>query len=365
MSTTARAALTIALSLAATLGCRSESVEEPASPGEAEGPGGSRALRVTLGPDSRTFVELASPSEVMVTSNGERSIAWDLAFQGREVLTNGGISGPGSGGAFGPLSAPTYLSDTAPQVPLLLSDRAGGAFIDWYYYGGAHQLFSRYHVYGLKDGDRYFKLQVLGYYGGPLGAPVAATYHVRYAEVDASGVGETREVRSIDATAGGSESSEEAPSACLNLDTERLTPLTPAEATDADDWHLCFRREAIAVNGGLSGPRGVTAVDLQGSLTADETEAQIVARSAESELATFDGAEWEELLAAEYQADGAVTAFGRRWLEPGSEPLSVSDAAWLVLGADGSGKFLLRFSDLSADPEQGAAELTLEAKSVR
>lgn len=367
MSRIARVGLTSALLLVAPLGCGSESVNEPANQGDAGAPATrNQSLTLTLGPDARSFVELASPSEVTVEGEGKSSIAWDLAFQGRDIFTNGGISGPGNGSAFGPLSAPTFLSDTAPQVPLMLQDRAGGAFVDWYDYGGAtHQLFSRYHVYGLKDGERYYKLQVLGYYAEKPSGPVPALYHVRYAEVTEAGVGETHELRGIDASAGGSKPDADALSACLNLDTEEVTPRTLAEAMAADDWHVCFRREVVSVNGGISGPRGMAAVDLQGALTAEETEAQIQARTADSERAVFEEADADALLGAEYQEDGALTAFGRRWLEPGSDPLTVSDDVWLVVGADGASKFLVRFSDLSADPAGGSAQLTLDAKAVR
>lgn len=367
MTRTARVALTSALSLAATLGCGSESVTEADQAGTSGAPGdGRQSLRVTLGPDERSFVELASPSVVKVQEEGARSIAWDLAFRGREVFTNGGISGPGSGSAFGPLSAPTFLSDTAPEVPLLLRDRAGGAFLDWYDYGSkTHHLYSRYHVYGIKDGERYFKLQVLGYYEDRPAAAVAAQYHVRYAEVTEAGVGETHEVEGIDAAAGGSPPDDDAPSACLSLDTAQVAPLTPEEAVERDDWHVCFRREAISVNGGLSGPRDVQAVDLQAAATAEETEADIQARTAESERSAFDAVGATELLAAEYRADGAVTAFGQRWLAPGADPLAVTRDVWLVVAADGASKFLVRFSDLSLDPAEASAELTLEAKAVR
>lgn len=40
----------------------------------------------------------------------------------------------------------------------------------------------------------------------------------------------------------------------------------------------------------------------------------------------------------------------------GSSPLELSDAAWLVVGADGASKYLLRLSELSAD---GAAPVGL------
>ncbi len=175
MRSTASVATACGLALCSALGCSSEGVG-----GTPDAAGGSadqrtRSVALSVDPDHRTFVELATPSVVDLEGDGETSIAWDIALQGRDVFTNGGISGPGDSSAFGPLSAPTFLSDTAPDVPLLLKDRAGGALIDWYDYDGdTHQLFSRYHVYGLRDGERLFKLQVLGYYGEQLGAPVAA-----------------------------------------------------------------------------------------------------------------------------------------------------------------------------------------------
>jgi hypothetical protein len=350
MTSTASVAIASALALCSALGCGSESVAE--APADGAGGSGKQAegVVVELAPDRRAFIELATPSVVEVEGRGEASIAWDLAMQGRDVFINGGISGPGDSSAFGPLAAPTFLSDTAPDVPLLLKDRAGGALLDWYDYGGdTHQL------------------QVLGYYGEQLGAPVAALYHVRYAEVAPSGVGQIHEVSMLDATAGGSQDDDGEPSACLELESEQITRLTSSEAQGSADWQLCFRREAIAVNGGLSGPRGIEAVDLQADETADETEDEIQARTAESEHERFAELDFEALSdpALVYREDGVVTAFAQRWLVPGSSPLELSDTVWLVIGADGASKYLLRFSELSDDPSRGPATLRLEAKSVR
>jgi hypothetical protein len=372
MRTAAKVGLACVLALGSAVGCSSGKVTENDNAGGADGAGGSSAtagpLELSIGPDSRTFVELGTPAEVTAKGNGETSIAWDIAFQGRDVFINGGISGPGSSKAFGPLSAPTYKSDTAPEVPLMLQDRAGGALLDWYdYVGTTHQLYSRYHVYGLRDGERFYKLQILGYYGELQGAPVSALYRVRYAEVLEGGLGEVHDVSGIDAIAGGSKDDDSAPSSCLTLDTEEITSLTPAEAAVSDAWQLCFRREAIAVNGGLSGPRGMEAVDLQADLTPEETEAEIKTRTAASEQAPFDDADFAALSdpALVYQADGVVTAFAQRWLEPGSDPLALSASVWLVQGADGASLYLMQLSDLSGDPAQGPATLSLEAKSVR
>jgi hypothetical protein len=371
MTTAAQVGLAGAIALCGALGCTSSAVNEGDSAAGA-GAGGeaaqASALRLTVGPDARTFVELATPAVVDVAGAGDDSIAWDVALQGHDVFINGGISGPGSSKAFGPLSAPTYLSDTAPDAPLLLEDRAGGALLDWYVYvGSSHQLLSRYHVYGLRDGDRLFKLQVLSYYGEQLAAPVSALYRVRYAEVTEAGSGEAHDVAGIDGTAGGSQSDDSQPSGCLNLDSEATIALTPAEAAESDAWHLCFRREGIAVNGGLSGPRGMQAVDLQEQATPHETEAELMARTAASEQELFDEQDFAALSDSSlvYRPDGIVTALGPRWLEPGSDPLALSNSVWLVLGADGASKYLMRFSDLSGDPAIEPATLSLEAKLVR
>lgn len=361
MRTTVPVGLALGLALCSALGCHSAAIDDGARAVDTEG------VSVSVGPDSRTFVELATPSVIEARADGG-SIDWDLALQGHDIFTNGGTSGPGNASAFGPLSAPTYLSDTAPDVPLLLKDRAGGALLDWYYYGGAtHQLFSRFHVYALRDGERLFKLQILSYYGEQSGAEVSALYHVRYAEVTAAGTGEVHDVADIDATAGGSKDDDSQPSGCLELDTERVSALTPAEAGLSDAWQLCFRRDFISVNGGLSGPRGMEAVDLQAAATLDETEAEIESRTADSEQPLFDAQDQAALTdsALAYRADGVVTAFGQRWLEPGSQPLAVSSSVWLVIGADGASKYLVRFSSLRGDPAVERATLRLEAKTVQ
>lgn len=368
MRTTARIGLTGVLAVVAAVGCKSSAVEQPDEENTAGAGNAEPVLSLAVGPQGRTFVELSTPALAEVEGTGKSSIAWDLALQGRDVFTNGGISGPGSSNAFGPLSPPTYLSDMAPDVPLLLEDRAGGALLDWYDYGGeSHQLFSRYHVYGVRDGERLFKVQILGYYGEQLGAPVAGLYRVRYAEVTEDQVGATHEVTGIDATAGGSKDDDAAPSGCLDFDSERVSALTPAQAKESDAWQLCFRREAIAVNGGFSGPRGVTAVDLQADESADETQDEIERRTAASEKARFDAQDFSTLgdPALDYRPDGVVTAFGQRWLQPGTEPLELRSAVWLVLGADGASKYLVRFSNLSGDPGIEPATLDLEAKLVR
>jgi hypothetical protein len=336
--------------------------------GEAGAPAmlGQGELELGLDAEERRFIELSAPSIVQV-DDAASSIAWDVAFQGLDIFLNGGISGPGSSKAFGPLSAPTFLSDTAPDVPVMMQDRAGGALLDWYdYHGTRHQLLSRYHVYGLRDADRLYKLQILSYYGGRIGS-TSAQYSIRYAQVSGAGLGETVELSGIDASAGEEATDLDAPSACLDLDTQRIMLLEPEKARLSSDWQLCFRREAIAVNGGASGPRGILAVDLHDQETSAETEAELEQRSPSSELERFDAVDQDVLndAALDWREDGIATAFGSRWLDENDGAPAPSDATWFLVGADGASKYLMRFLELSGDPERELSRLKLEIKSVR
>jgi hypothetical protein len=82
-------------------------------------------LRVSVPESGRAYVDLAAPK----IADGQ-SLEWDLAFEGMDVFTNSGPSGAGMGGSFGPLDVANLGSDTAPEVPFIATDKAGGAFLD-------------------------------------------------------------------------------------------------------------------------------------------------------------------------------------------------------------------------------------------
>lgn len=278
--------------------------------------------------------------------------SWDLAFDGTNVLTNGGVSGEKQGAAFGPLSSLVFLADTIPEHPFLVEDRAGGAFLEWYEYDGTnHALYSRYHVQGVRRGDAFYKVQILGYYGEIEGAPVSAVYQLRYAEVTPDGPGDTIAVENLDATAGGASGDEDAPSRCLILATGEQLELTPAEVVADATWDLCFRRDLVSVNGGEGGPGGVTAIDLHAGETLDETLEEIMERTADSEEERFDAIDYDDLTKRDlvYTGDGVVSAFTGRWIEPGSSPPAPEpDSAWLVAAADGVAAFLIVFESITS-----------------
>jgi hypothetical protein len=290
-------------------------------------------LRVTVPDSGRAYVKLSPPAVVSITGDPRASAEWDLAFEGRHVYTNSGASGGGQAGSFGPLEAAAFTQSTAPQVPFVSPDKPGGPFLDWYVYEGApsHALWSRFHVFGVRDGERLYKVQILSYYGERNGAPVAGIYRVRYAKLG----GEVQEAADLDGTAGGRGGAPDAPSACLDLATGARAMLSPAAARSSRAWHLCFRRQAVSVNGGIGGPREIGAVDVHAGEA--ETIDVVRSRTPESERARFDAVTVTDLEGKRFEGDRIVSGFGDGW--------SSGQAAWLVVDALGKNKFLVGFSE--------------------
>lgn len=324
-------------------------------------------LRFDVPETERVHIALAKP-EVVTPADGATSLDWDLAMTGYDVLTNSGPSGAGNGSGFGPLDPIEFLGDVVPVVPFLAPDATGGAFLDWWKYdNGAHVIWSRYHIYGIKDGSKLWKVQILSFYGDEQGSPVSALYQIRYAEVLEGGSGPTQTLTKIDGTAGGPSPPETAPSDCLDLGSGAIIPLTPPEAQASTAWHICFRRSEIFVNGEVGGPKGVLAVDIDAAKTAGESLDEVKVKTADSELPRFESIDWAALTAPDlvYRGDRIVTTFTDLWLEPGADPPAPKDVAWLVVGADGVTKFLLRFDAFEGATAKSPGKVTMRVKTVK
>jgi hypothetical protein len=346
------------------LGCASDPVDggKDGTEGGASGdpPNGDEgtAFEFDVPVGERVFVSLSTPGVVEADRGGTD---WDLAFEGYGIYTNGGLSGPGKGASFGPLSAPTFLSDTPPNEVPLARDEAGGVFLRWYAYD-EHVLHSRFHVYAFKDGDRYYKFQILSYYGQRFGAPVSALYTVRYAEVLPEGPGATRVEVDIDATP----TDPSQPAECLEFENGTRLALSAGASLTSDGWHVCFRREAISVNGGTIGPRGVEAVDLDAALTDVEREIDIQEFTPESEQARFDVVDRARLEDPElvYRPDGVASAFAGRWLLPNADPPAPKNSVWYVVGAGGT-HYLLTFDGFQGATAESPGRIAARVKTVR
>ncbi|WP_394826464.1 HmuY family protein [Pendulispora albinea] len=302
-------------------------------------------LRFDVPERGRVFVRLNAPGVVNVAGDPRASGEWDLAFEGFEVFTNSGPSGAGKGGAFGPLEAASYNENPPPAIPRITADTTGGAFLRWYAYDGeAHKLYSRFHVLGIQDGARRWKVQVQTYYGERQGAPISALYRIRAAELFADRAGNAVEIADLDGTAGDASADPSTPSECLDLGTGARTMLTPAAARTSPAWHLCFRRDAISVNGELGGPRGVGAIDFDGAKTAGETLQQVMTRTEAGEKARFDAITYASFESKNPRGDRIVSAFGDTWLDPASATRTPAPGAWVVSSASGAQKYFLGFT---------------------
>jgi hypothetical protein len=294
-----------------------------------------------------TYVKLSGPSVVEV-SDPHQSLDWDLGLVGYDVLTNGGLSGPGMAAAFGPLPVSVFAFPDQPvNAPFLVTDHAGGAFLYWYLYDEqSHVIYSRFHVYGIKSGGHYYKLQVLSYYGTVGGSEVTALYQLRYAEVTAAGSAKTVDLHNVDATLGGATADADALNTCLVLATGDTPMLSLHQAATSLDWDVCFRRDEISVNGEDGGPGQVAAVDLQADETANEMAADVKARTADSEQALFDGVDLAALTATglDYRGDHVISAFTDQWVDASANPPAPKPStAFLVVGADGVSRFFVAF----------------------
>jgi hypothetical protein len=363
-----------ALSALAAVAC-SEDVGAKSSSGGAGDAGADGGDAFTLGDEvrvvvpgsGRAYVKLASPAGVVTPADPKTDKGWDLAFEGADVFTNGGASGSGAANAFGPLDSVVFLEDVAPPVPFTTTDSTGGAFLRWYFYEGApnHAIHSRFHVYGIKDGDRTFKVQVVGYYGERDGAPVSGLYQVRWSEVTASGAGPVQEAKNLDGTAGGAQGGADAPGECLDLGTGGRMMLAPSVARTSNTWHLCFHREDVSVNGELGGPRNVGAVDLDADQTASETLTQVVNRDADTERPRFDAIDASKLAGLTYRGDRVVSAFSGLWTERAVSPLAPRRSAWYVLGGDGKSKYLVGFARFEGATATSPGTVVMRVKAAR
>ncbi len=315
---------------------------------------------LAIGTNSATFVDL---SELGVVETERSALDWDLVFEGWRVFTNGGVSGPGRGAVFGPSDPLDLLFDTVPSVPLL-QDKARGGLTDWFIYMGG-TVSSRMHIFGIQDGAKYWKLQVLSYYGQDTttGMEASALIELRYARMDDDGASEVIVVEGLDATSGGYGAVDDTTAGCLDLRTGESLLLDKEARQGSEEWHVCFQRTDAFVNGGLSGPGRVLAADLDRlSQIPLETEAD-----ADAELARFEAVTLDELTDADvvYGADDGISSiFEDNWVDaagPNAEPL---DASWIVRGADGLEHFALLFTGLQGATNESPGTVSLRVKQL-
>jgi len=112
--------------------------------------------------------------KAIVSNADSATTKWDVGFRGTTIITNGGTSGPGNGGAFVWLGAYDYLT-TIPADSTFKTDNAPnyaittGSGKGWYNYNGATNLVNpipgRVLVIRTANG-KFAKIEILNYYKG-------------------------------------------------------------------------------------------------------------------------------------------------------------------------------------------------------
>jgi hypothetical protein len=253
-----RLVLAVAMSVVVLVGgCGNEDLmEAPADSGAVtSAPAMTQVLDTTGG--KRISIALRS-GQLRETTAPETSVDWDLSLKGYALQTNSGPSGPGKGGAYGPITAQSFDQITSaavvPHPSAWRADRIASPFDGWYLYNkcpeGMHTLASRHHVYGVEVGGKRYKLQILSYYGLVMGAPQSGRFTLRYAEVSTEPGGLPARLEDLDASA---------KAVYIDLASGAAVALSEAEAKTSMAWDVGFRKSEMFVNGGLAGPKGCAA----------------------------------------------------------------------------------------------------------
>ena len=206
------------------------------------------------------------------------STEWDIAFQAYEIHQNSSVFGSGQTATYPVWQDQTDSTDftetaSAPTVPnAYFTDGLGSVLTNWYNYNGnTHQLSSKNHVYIIRHNDHFYKLQISSYYRDIGGTPVSAWYTFKWLAlagpdtsfngVDSMGTSTTTWNTSrywetiLDATS-------IANFMYYNFSSRDTMSITDEEAASNTAWRIAFKRDAIILNGGVSGTGEVDGVDL-------------------------------------------------------------------------------------------------------
>ena len=147
--------------------------------------GEARSATVDVSGGQEAYFNL-SAGEQITPADPATSMGWDLHFSGYVIRLNGGISGPGQGGAFPAYQTGQTFEDITRAMGFgYFADKAGSAFSsdsgEWYSYDSeTHLLSTRNHVYIIDTGAAFYKMQILNFYLEVEGSPVSGFVTFRW-----------------------------------------------------------------------------------------------------------------------------------------------------------------------------------------
>jgi len=149
------------------------------------------AAEPTLSGNRYTFYSLENNQVVAATDSA--TTKWDIAFRSTNIITNGGASGPGTGGAFVQKAATFDTYKTIPADSAFKVDAATtfaittGSGNGWYNYDFATNIISPIpgNILVIRTASgKYAKVEILSYYkdapASPLATSTARYYTFRF-----------------------------------------------------------------------------------------------------------------------------------------------------------------------------------------
>ena len=124
-------------------------------------------------------------------------------------------------------------------------------------------------------------------------------------------------------------------------------------------WDIGFNATRVMLNGGAAGPGDVLGYCI--CQNAGATDAEVVAMTAEGELADFDGVTAADIPAeASFESEALQTAITGWYSGTGASAVAEADLAWLVRLQDGTSFAKVRVTSLAAPTAAHAGEVTIE-----
>jgi hypothetical protein len=317
------------------------------------------------------FVDLAQAFET------EEESGWDIGAEGWDLYLNGGDSGGGRAGGIDVdlLDLDLRFEELNRRNQLLyffFYDAYACAITDWWWYAvdGTHTLFSNYHVYLVRRGERDFAVQVLDYYRVVDGVAEAGYPEFRWVELPSDGSGPQEAdvaTEDLDATAGGVGTAGDDPAnrwTYFSFD-DGVLDLDDDGALSSPDWDLGWKRYNVKSNSGASGPGGVTSWDFDADRR--ETPAEVLDFTPELELSRFlsRAGEWTPGSEGAFEED-RVRPVIQRWVswpvaEAGALPDLDAERWFLITDRSGQRVYKFRVAGVTGAVGDAAPEsLTLE-----
>ena len=145
--------------------------------------------------------------------------------------------------------------------------------------------------------------------------------------------------------------------AFASIADERVVSVSDPAASA--DWDIGFNATSVMLNGGAAGPGGVVGYCL--CQNAGASTADIIAMTAESELADFDAVSAADIPPeSSFESEALQPAIQGWFTGTGATAVAASDQAWLLRLQDGTSYAKLRVTALGEPTAAHAGQVTLE-----